>query len=882
MAYALIVSLKQTLEPLVDSVGSRIQIPNPELKIIYDDLCYLKSFFDKLNSLEDSNSVEELDKQIKDVLERSQDLIEFHLSDLVHSGSGSSISGFSRELVEVKEKVGSLVNMSKAKEDYLTQPQPSPPSLGWNSKIVGLTDVDVKSRNHFGRNKEIVGLEEEKMTLKQRLLRESNDLAVFSIVGMGGIGKTTLAKEVYLDPLIKDHFDTFLFVEIDFEYDFQALLLRLVGQLLYVENEEMSDYELGVTLYKYLFRRRYLIVLDDVWSIEAWDRLRPFFPNNKVGSAIILTTRLYNLARYVCPQENILQMRLLNEEKSWELLCKMAFPDIEQCPLELEEMGMRIVKTLGGLPLAIVTIGKLLSVSQRTAENWRAVAQNMTSPIRESTIPTFLNLSYTQLPQCLKACFLYLGIFPPNYNIPASQLIKLWIAEGFIEPAADKSLEQKAEEYLEDLVSRSLVIVQEVNSIGRIKTCRIHQLLRDLCVNEAQQQKLFHVNEGTTSSRNQRRLGIHSDVVPGVLDSVSRLLRSLVFICPYHQQAIQRFRWLRVFHALSIRYCKFPDEVLKLVRLRYLAITYDGEELPSSISRLWNLEVLIIHKSQSIKSSVLLPLEIWKLHKLRHLQCMGFDLPDPSMEDATDFLFFGKLLTLSGVSARSCINGVLARMPNLIKLGIWLEPTTTEYAIETFCFDAIFTHLRRLESFKCTPMNRSEAAFSLTGFPPLCLRKLSLSGCGFVWGEHMPIIAQLPFLQVLKLRWHAFCGHEWESYEGGLMHLKVLVLEDLDIKQLMVAGYVFPTLEQLIFRRCYNLEEIPPEFGDIPTLQLIEVDDCSMSLIESAKRIQEEQQEEYGNYDLQVRICSSSHGQVKKFTNSNIARHVDFPTISTT
>ncbi|XP_057804250.1 putative late blight resistance protein homolog R1A-10 [Salvia miltiorrhiza] len=858
--YALIVSLKQTLEPLLDSVASKIQIPNSELKLIYDDLCYLKSFFNKIISLEHSNSVEELEKQIKDVVQKAQDLIESHLSDLVHPGDESSVSGFSHELGEVKDRLGSLIEMVKAKEDWLTGNQQSADPLA--------ADVAVSSEIDFGRNNIIVGLENETMHLKVWVFGMPSSLQVICIVGMAGIGKTALAKQVYLHQLINEHFTTLLFLEIGIAYELKDLLLRLLGQLVSEHMEEATVDELGYQLHKCLYGGRYLVVLDDIWDVRAWDGIRRFFPDYGNGSRIICTTRITHVASYIGRSTRILQKCFLDDNESWDLLCKMAFSDMEMCPSELEEIGKTIAQNLGGLPLPIVEIGKLLSILPTTVESWRRVAQNIKSHIQQTAIPKILNTSYAQLPQHLKACFLYFGLFQPNYNIPTSQLVPLWVAEGFVKPAPDKTLEKIAEEYLEDLVSRSLVIINERSSTGRIKTCRMHQLLQDLCVIEAQRQRLFHlVNQGLTSSRagtrNQRRQSIQSDVVFGAMESASSV-RSLLFMCPQQQYPLPVFvrcRWLRVLDALSIRFCKFPDEVLRLVRLRYLAITYDGEELPSSISRLWNLEVLIIRPSHTINCSVFLPLEIWKLHKLRHLQCMGFDLPDPSMEDASDFLFLRKLKTLSGVSARSCINGVLARMPNLIKLGIWLEPTTTEYAVETFCFDAIFTHLHRLESFKCTPMNRSEAAFSLTGFPPLCLRKLSLSGCGFVWGEHMPIIASLPHLQVLKLRWHAFCGHEWESYEGGFMRLKVLVLEDLDIKQLMAEWSHFPTLEQLIFRRCYNLEEIPPEFGEISTLQLIEVDDCSMSLIHSAERIKKEQ-EAFGNDDIQVRICSSSHGQV--------------------
>ncbi|XP_042040630.1 putative late blight resistance protein homolog R1A-10 isoform X2 [Salvia splendens] len=836
MAYALLISLKHSLELLLDPGRSRIQVSSSELQPFYEDLCYLKSFFDKVKSLEDSISVEEVEKDIKDVLQNSRNLMESHLSDLVRSGSERSGDGswFSRELVELKDNLRRLSNMLKAKENDLIGKQQLPTDVA-----VGV-DVAVVSEIH----QEIVGLEDEVRMLRQRLLDPDSRLQLVYIVGMFGIGKTTLAKEVCNDEYIRDKFTTRGIVRIGVEYKLEELLRELCEVLMGSEvKEKPTVHELGNRLKASLSGGTYLVVLDELWNMRVWDHLRPYFPDDGNGSRIVITTRMTNVDR-VAYRKSIFQKRLLDDHESWELFCNMAFSGME-CPSELEGIGKEIVLNMGGHPSALVEIGKCVSELPKTVESWMEYAQNI---IWKTTIPKVVN---AELPHHLKACLLYLGLLLPNYNIPASQLIKLWVAEGFIEPDADQNLDSIAEEYLEDLVSRGLVIVHERSYTGRIKTCgMIHKLIRDVCVTEAQQQKIFCIVNKDTSTKKQRRVSIQSDALLGMM-AVSPV-RSLVFMCAEHQDPLPVFKcvkWLRVLHALPIRFSKFPDQILKLVRLRYLAITFDGE-LPSSISTLWDLQVLIIVSSRAISSPVFLPLEIWELQKLRHLHCMGFDLPLPSAD-----LHLMKLLTLSGVSFRTCVDGVLARIPNLTKLRIQFDPAV--HAVEISSTGDVSSHLHRLESFKCAVTNPSGVAFSLEGFPS-GLTKLTLGRCGFLWDEHSAIIIdQLPDLQVLKLRWNAFCGPRWEFGDAVYHSLKLLVLEDLSIEQLKAEPKNLPVLQKLVIRRCYYLKEIPSDMIDILTLKVIEVDDCGNSLVKSARLIQEEQADRR-NDDLQVTIHSSS------------------------
>ncbi|KAL8490277.1 hypothetical protein ACS0TY_025983 [Phlomoides rotata] len=236
-------------------------------------------------------------------------------------------------------------------------------------------------------------------------------------------------------------------------------------------------------------------------------------------------------------------------------------------------------------------------------------------------------------------------------------------------------------------------------------------------------------------------------------------------------------KFLRRLDVLNIRFYDFPLEVLKMVKLRYLALTCNGN-LPSSISDLRKLQYLIVHSHLSIKpfgALFHLPMEIWDMKRLKHLQVKGYDLPN------VGDTFLQELITLSDVTTRSCM--VLNRVPNLKKLGIKIElaPNATD---PLCCFDHI-SHLTKLKSLRCVIVNPFfkigvvSPVLSFTCFS-FSLKKLSLSGMGYPW-EEMSKIASLPKLKMLKLRNNAFRGPEWELEENGFPNLQALLVEDIDL-----------------------------------------------------------------------------------------------------
>ncbi|EYU31287.1 hypothetical protein MIMGU_mgv1a022746mg, partial [Erythranthe guttata] len=412
------------------------------------------------------------------------------------------------------------------------------------------------------------------------LFSNESNLQIISIVGMGGIGKTTLTTHVYNKPFIVQHFHVRAWFTVSQEYTEKEILLGLLHQIDNTNQDdahEISDGKLGDKLYKTLLGRKYLIVMDDVWDIKAWDMFKRFLPDNNNGSRILVTTRLLRLAVDIgsCIPY---QLNLLDEKQSWDLLRRKIFAD-GRSPVELEGTGKSIATKCRGLPLALVVIAGVLAKSK--TENWKYVEEDVTSAVNnehDDFCMKILLLSYNHLPIYLKPCFLYFAVFPEDFDIKLSRLVRLWIAEGFIRKRGHKSLEKIGEEYLEDLIDRNLILVSWRSITGQVTDCHIHDVLSELCRREAHKDN-FILTENLFSKG----------------DSTDYTAR--------------RFPLLRVLDVVD----EYPkDEILQLINSRYVACMGPLMLMPSSISRLWSLHTLVVYQELS------LPSEIWQMPQLRH------------------------------------------------------------------------------------------------------------------------------------------------------------------------------------------------------------------------------------------------------------------------
>ncbi|XP_057802561.1 putative late blight resistance protein homolog R1B-14 [Salvia miltiorrhiza] len=419
--------------------------------------------------------------KIREAANTAYEIIEYfffgeYLSDC---GSTEPTVILAKKLREVAERVeatvGDVVDYIKGKASLSSATHSPDVSSSSGSAITSSKDDDV------------VGFEEDLKMIKNRLLWGPSTLQVNPIVGTGGIGKTTLAKLAYNDPLIVQNFSTCAWVTISQDHSVERIVLNLLDSMKGISavRDGESDTPMETLICEYLTGRRYLIVMDDIWSKRAWDDVRMLFPDAGNGSRIIVTTRVQDVAAYVDSSSFIHTMSLLDSHQSRNLLKRKVFR-YKDIPIELEDIGFKIAKNCGGLPLSIVVAAGLLSkIPIHNRDSWKRIAAN------GGQLETIICLSYTHLPKHSKPCLLYMAGFPEDYEIHVSELIHLWISEGFITLSnGSKSLEEEAEDCVEDLVERSLVLVTKRKCDGKIKSCSLHDIVREFLVKEAAKEKM--------------------------------------------------------------------------------------------------------------------------------------------------------------------------------------------------------------------------------------------------------------------------------------------------------------------------------------------------------------------------------------------------------
>ncbi|KAK4414165.1 putative late blight resistance proteinR1A-10 [Sesamum alatum] len=884
MAYAAVVSLAQTLEQIMHHhryCCVRI-VEEQQLESLQEKLSFLQSFLEGYAQI-GGETVERLEGRIRDCAYRAEDIIESNVSDQISLADDCcGVKKGLKQLISAIQKAASSLRCREKEEDDLQKVMEQIDSIVEqvmsNQKSCKVEDVQcsytsdpASSRGAPNHGNKTVGFDEDLLELKARLCGESSNLQIVSIVGMGGMGKTTLARNLFDDSLVAYHFHRRGWATVSQDYHLREVLHALLDSLdSWTEkiedlNDKMDE-ELAEYVYKNLKGRTYLIVMDDIWSTKVWNDLTRFFPDDNNGSRVMITTRLLDVAVYASSGP-IHHMRFLDEEWSWNLLRNKVFEQ-QSCPPELERIGRVIANSCGGLPLAIVVVAGILAKVGWTQCHWEKIAENISIAVttNDEHFSKILTLSYEHLPSHLKACFLYIGGFPEDYNIPVTKLTQLWVAEGFLKPNGPKSLEELAEEYLEDLVKRNLVLNITRRSNGQIRFCKLHDLLRDLCIRKAQEEEFLHViNPCARGIQNQRRLSIHSQISSKFMDkwACDSPIHSILYF-PWYIASLsflRGYRLLRILDVLRVPLTSFPPEITQLLHLRFLALTYSKLRksllLPPSISRLQNLQTLIILAEAYVipgARPLVLPFQLWEMPQLRHLILVDSILRMP-LSSRTSGQVLENLQTLSRLGNIKFTSNTIEMIPYLKKLKVFYSAASqgrwAKYRLNNL------VSLCQLETLSVMFMPTSTyegdpfpASFAL---PPM-LKKLTLSSCELPW-QDMAVIRSLPNLEVLKLRYRAFIGEEWDCSDGEFPRLKFLLMYGLNFRSWQVESTHFPSLECLIIRRCSNLQEIPCEIGDIPTLQLIEVYRLKKSAIDSAVLIQEEQQS-LGNDLLQVHIYS--------------------------
>ncbi|XP_075643226.1 putative disease resistance protein RGA1 [Castanea sativa] len=496
----------------------------------------------------------------------------------------------------------------------------------------------------FVLEEDVVGREDDKEEIIKLLLDANTveNVSIIPIVGIGGLGKTTLAQLIYNDENVKNNFELKLWICISDNFDIKHIVKQILESLGNRRDEESLEI-LQNHLRGEINGKKYFIVLEDVWNENRnnWITLNNLLMGGARGSKIVVTTRSIKVAEIMgttSPHE----LKGLDLEKAWSLFVKMAFKGgIEPENREIIALGKEIVKKCIGVPLAIRTIGSLL-YGKTSKFEWQSFLDDELSKLtqQENDISLTLKLSYDHLPSHLKQCFAYCRLFPKDYLINIVTLINLWAAQGFIVLESPRQrFVDIGRKYFMELLWRSFFQEVRNDEWGNIESCKMHDLMHDLATLVSGSESAILNLSGANDIEKVRHVSFNLD------ESFIRVDSSMQFSIPMSNRRkihtvlvfgvwrrylgnltcdalISNFKHLRALDLSNLRLLVVPPSIGKLKHLRYLDLSANNEIkiLPNSITKMLNLQTLILQYCRSLKE---LPRGIQKLVNLRFLDVTG-------------------------------------------------------------------------------------------------------------------------------------------------------------------------------------------------------------------------------------------------------------------
>ncbi|GJN16296.1 hypothetical protein PR202_gb03269 [Eleusine coracana subsp. coracana] len=523
------------LEPLL---GKLSDILGNEFIKLKDNCCEISFLLDELSTmkiaLEKMSEQEEADplgrqwmSQLQELAYDAEDVID---TFILHPSNISTSSGMIKKVLnkftnlkaeyqfagQIKQLKERTLEVSDRRKRYKMDHVASPKYIPLDPRLPAL----------FEEPGSLVGIESQINDIV-KWITDANSLysqsSVLSIVGFGGLGKTTLANLVFKK--VSGDFECTAFVAASRSPDILIILRHILLQVCQGDNLSTTD-QFAKMLIMSLMRCcifakcRFLIVIDDIWSRQAWQQIRCVFPQNTKGSRIITTTRIKDVATYCSPRKTDLVHHItpLDADNSRKLFLKRVCHRDEDCPADLKTTVDNILRKCQGLPLAIVNIGSLLANKTRSKDVWENVLTSLGAALEQDhelqMVQKILCLSYHDLPSHLKVCFLDLSTFPEDYKIEVERLKKRWIAEGFVSERKGQCMEDTAESYIIELVNTNMMQPMDIEYDGKPAACQLHDIMLDLALVLSLKENFSTVMGGhkMAPSNKMRRLSLQGDI----------------------------------------------------------------------------------------------------------------------------------------------------------------------------------------------------------------------------------------------------------------------------------------------------------------------------------------------------------------------------------
>ncbi|XP_028110867.1 putative disease resistance protein RGA4 [Camellia sinensis] len=703
----------------------------------------------------------------------------------------------------------------------------------------------------YGRGEE----KEEIVTVLVENVRDIDAVSVYPILGIGGLGKTTLAQMVFNDDRVKGHFEPKIWVYVSQDFNLKRVIKETIKS---ASGEVSQDLDLGSlqrTLQDKLNGRRYLIVFDDVWDEdqEKWDGLKYLLACGSKGASVIVTTRVDKVAS-IMGTISAPRLSFLSQENCWLLFRQRAFGRGNEEHPNLVAIGKEIVKKCGGVPLAAKALGGLMRFKSQEKE-WLHVKESevWNLPEDKNSVLPALRLSYFYLPLESRKCFAYCAIFPKGSEIRKRDLIHLWMANGYISCKGGWEPEDIGDQIWNELC---LISFFQVVKNYKANICfEMHDLVHDLAQSIMKDEcEMIEFNSSSNISNEKVR---HVTLVVGPGENFNKTfrkvesLRTLRLQCPRTFSLeddeflcdLRKFGSLRAFDAAARGMKELPSSIGNLKHLRYLNLYYGLiNQLPDSICSLLNLQTLILDYCEDLER---LPQNMMYLRSLRHLyllNCPLIEMPPKigqltNLKTLTEFVV-GKSTDCSLLAELKCLNlggqlcikhlervsypldgkeAILVGKQNLSQLQlIWeygLAECESQENVESEAQENVKSELV-LEALQPHP-NLKE--LGITGYEgtrfPLWMRgsclqnvvKIELSRCNCL---QLPPLGQLPLLQSLRI-------HEMDK-----------VVECIENEY--PCGRGFPSLEELDVYNCPKLDGLSRDEGRelFPRLRMIAIGYC--------------------------------------------------------